>query len=647
MARGDEGLSPPELSSTTIANIAQRVLGPPNRAHSTRTQLRYGSNGSVAVEIKGDKVGKWYDHEQKIGGNMRDLVRIKGGFPDPESWIRQHLGESRQATQRRIAKIYDYRERGELRYQVVRHEPKGFRQRRPKPGGGWIHNLSGVRRIPYLLDELRASPAGSLVCICEGEKDVDNLFRLGLTATCNSEGAGKWRSHFAQEFRHRDVAIFPDNDDAGRDHALMVAANLAAMARSVRIVALPGLPLKGDVSDFLTGGGTREQVENIVAATPFYMAPSPSSAEVVRPVEPNDPGHVRDMSAHRGGLTLVRFDDMKARLANHYLVKGLLPTGGMTVLYGDSGTGKTFLALHFALCIAAGTDCFGRRVRRAGVLYIAAEAGQSIQNRVAAAKHEIEWPVTMPFAAIPAPLDLCTTQTDVARIKRALSQIDLGVPIGLVVVDTLSRTMAAGNENAPEDMGAFVRSVDELRAHDDVAVLIVHHSGKDPSRGARGHNLLRAASDTEIEVTRSSGSRVASAQVTKQRDGVTEGQLQFALRAIDVGVDADGESVSSCIVEELNATPSRGQPRLSHQQQIALDLLKRAIDECGAPLEASAHAPSGSLAVTEDCWRRYCYLGGISPEGEQPAKQKAFKRSAEALLAAGYIGKWGDRVWLA
>jgi len=343
----------PAIDGATTAKIAQQILGQPNRSQSTRNQLRFGSNGSVAVEIGGDKAGKWFDHEAKIGGDIRDLVRIKGAVPDDEvdSWVKAHCGAPQRA-KARIAKLYDYRECGELRYQVLRYErPKRFRQRRPNPAGGWLYDLKGIRRIPYRLDELRAAATGTLICVCEGEKDVDNLVQLGLIATCNSEGAGKWRPHFAQEFRDRDVAIFPDNDDPGRDHASIVAADLAPVARSVRIVALPGLPPKGDVSDFLTAGGTREQLEAIALAAPLYAAPPRSSPELGSPGKPDGTGPVRDISDDRLGLTLVRFDDMRPQLLDHYLVKGLLPSRGMTILYGDSGTGKTFLAqiLRFAL----------------------------------------------------------------------------------------------------------------------------------------------------------------------------------------------------------------------------------------------------------------------------------------------------------
>ena len=233
-------------ASARIGDIARRILGEPNKAQSSRNQLRFGAHGSVAVEVGGEKAGTWFDHENTIGGGVRDLIRIRCGIPEPEidAWLTQEFGSlpNDRKTGRRIVKTYDYRERGQLVYQVIRYKPKAFRQRRPGPDGLWIFDLKGVRRIPYRLDELRGSPREAPVYIVEGEKNADTLAALGLVATCNSEGAGKWRPHFAAEFRGRDVVIIPDNDEAGCAHAAAVAANLAPVARSARILELPGLP---------------------------------------------------------------------------------------------------------------------------------------------------------------------------------------------------------------------------------------------------------------------------------------------------------------------------------------------------------------------------------------------------------------------
>jgi putative DNA primase/helicase len=159
--------------------------------------------------------------------------------------------------------------RGDLLYEVVRVIPKDFKQRRPGGSGGeWIWNLKGVERVPYRLPSLAAAiERGETIFIPEGEKDVDALVRIGLTASCNSGGACHWQKTLTPHFKGADVVILPDNDDQGRQHAEQVAQMLAHAAKQIRILALPDLPAKGDVSDWLRAGGTREQLLQLAATS--------------------------------------------------------------------------------------------------------------------------------------------------------------------------------------------------------------------------------------------------------------------------------------------------------------------------------------------------------------------------------------------
>ena len=140
-----------------------------------------------------------------------------------------------------IAATYDYTdEHGSLLYQVVRYLPKNFRQRKPDGNGGWIWKLGDVRRVAYRVPEvLEAIRVGRMVFIVEGEKDADRLHGLGLAATCNAGGAGKWTVELSEHFRGARVVILPDNDEPGRKHAADVAAKLHGIASEVRIVELP------------------------------------------------------------------------------------------------------------------------------------------------------------------------------------------------------------------------------------------------------------------------------------------------------------------------------------------------------------------------------------------------------------------------
>jgi hypothetical protein len=171
-----------------------------------------------------------------------------------------------------IAATYDYRDRdGVLLYQVVRLDPKGFRQRQPDPKGrdGWSWHLKGVKRVLYrLADVQKAVSEGMAIFVVEGEKDADNLAQLGLVATTNSGGAGKWQKGYAETLAGAEVIILPDNDEPGQDHAEKVARSLLGKAKSMKVLNLPDLPPKGDVSDWLAAGGNAEQLLEMAAATP-------------------------------------------------------------------------------------------------------------------------------------------------------------------------------------------------------------------------------------------------------------------------------------------------------------------------------------------------------------------------------------------
>jgi Protein of unknown function (DUF3631) len=268
-------------NSTFLADrareIAQALLGMPNKALSTAAQLRYGTNGSLAIEIAGDKAGAWYDHETEEGGCPLDLVMRERGCDKTGAlaWLRSDLGIETKGgngaaePQRRVA-VYVYKdEQGQPLYCVVRWGPlKTFTQHRYDPDTGKFipgkGSMQGVELVPYRLPELLASDGRCW--ITEGEKDADRLAGLGLIATTNPGGAGKWPAGFARYFTGRDVVILPDNDSAGRDHALLVKASLGAVAASVRIAPLPGLLPKQDVSNWLDHGHTVADLERLLAA---------------------------------------------------------------------------------------------------------------------------------------------------------------------------------------------------------------------------------------------------------------------------------------------------------------------------------------------------------------------------------------------
>jgi KaiC/GvpD/RAD55 family RecA-like ATPase len=242
---------------------------------------------------------------------------------------------------------YDYTdEAGSLLYQVVRYKnPKAFKQRRPDGNGDWNWGLADVRWVPYRLPAIVSAP---FVFCVEGEKDADRLAQLGLVATCNNGGAGNFKPELIPAFTGKAVAVIPDNDDPGRSHARKVAELLHGVAKSVKILALPDLPEKGDVSDFLEAGGTVEQLRQLYLEAPVYSPESEPHEEDrhVRSLsdEINSAGGLDgfwDMSQHHGIPT--PFPALTRALAG-----GLL-RGEVYAIAARTGHGKTSLGLQFAI----------------------------------------------------------------------------------------------------------------------------------------------------------------------------------------------------------------------------------------------------------------------------------------------------------
>src|SRR5271157_239466 len=251
----------------------------------------------------------------------------------------------------RISKTYDYRDKsGKLLFQVVRYEPKSFSLRRPDGKDGWINDIESVKLVPYHLPEIAKT---NKVYVVEGEKDADRLGRFGLVATCNPMGAGKWRPEYNKYFSGKAVRIIPDNDAAGRQHALSVARSLNGVASSIKIVELPGLEEKEDISDWFEKGGTKAKLLKIVRRA------SLRSAE-------NDENH-------RDGLISLRQLYSQQLREIEWLVDNMLPVGGLSVLVSKPKIGKTTLARYLALCVARGEPFLGREVREGGVIYYGLE----------------------------------------------------------------------------------------------------------------------------------------------------------------------------------------------------------------------------------------------------------------------------------
>jgi putative DNA primase/helicase len=321
-------------ATARAADIAQRCKGA--RLHGERWQVCCPAHE---------------DHTPSLSitpGSDRVLLKCFAGCP-PEA-IMQALGLTMADLfvdpphtngHKQLADTYEYYDaHGTLLFQVLRLEwweggrkKKIFPQRHPDPvhPGAYLNGIDGVERVLYNLPHvLQAVEAGETIYIAEGEKDVKRLLALGLTATCNPMGVGKWLDAYSPSLRGAEVVIFPDHDVAGHTHAAQVAQSLAGIAARVTVVPLPDLPEKGDVSDWLAAGGTRDGLLALVTALQTPGAPPPSAGPIV-----------------------IDMETVQTRPIT-WLWYPYIAIGKICILDGDPGVGKTLFATQLAANVSRG-----------------------------------------------------------------------------------------------------------------------------------------------------------------------------------------------------------------------------------------------------------------------------------------------------
>lgn len=373
-----------------------------------------------------------------------------------------------------IVATYDYAdEEGKLLYQVVRLEPKGFRQRRPGGQGGWTWNLYGTRRVLYRLPEVLAA---SDLLVVEGEKDVVTARTLNFIATCNPGGAGKWRDEYSEALRGKRVVIIADADEPGRKHAQQVAASLAGKVQSLKVLELPGVK---DLSEWVGVGGSREALVELMGKASEWK---PAGV----------PGEVP--------LVVVAVEELLVReiKPREMLLDPILPEQGLAMLYAYRGIGKTFLSLGIAAAIASGGRFLrwtAPRARR--VLYIDGELpAKTVQERIAMVLAGLDdcepmanmlRVITPDFQSRPMP-DLATVEGQ-RLVEPHLEGVDL------VILDNLSALCRYGNENEGEGWLPVQEWALRLRRL-GLSVFFNHHAGK--NKAQRGTSRREDLLDTVI-----------------------------------------------------------------------------------------------------------------------------------------------------
>lgn len=241
----------------------------------------------------------------------------------------------------------------------------------------------------------------------------------------------------------------------------------------------------------------------------------------------------------------VRCADFAIAEPPEWLIKGVLSKGEVNCIYGPSGSGKTFLALDMCLSVAQGEAWRNHRTKKRKVAYIAAEGARGVSMRLQAYASRRELDLNSVDLFVSAS---CPSLVDDASVEALLENVRALGDVDMLVVDTLAQCSAGADENNGKEMGIALRACRRVYEEIGASVLLIHHSGKDETRGARGWSGLRAALDTEICVSEKDGVKVA--KVTKQKDGEMGAEYYFKLEQVVLGIDEDGDEITSCVVVE-------------------------------------------------------------------------------------------------
>jgi len=330
--------------------------------------------------------------------------------------------------------------------------------------------------------------------------------------------------------------------------------------------------------------------------------------------------------------------DIKPSLENNTFVQGMFGRGQMSVVYGESNCGKTFFMADIAFHVALGRQWRDRRVDKGGVIYVPMEGSYGLSNRIYAFKKEnMILQDNMPLAVVPCTIDFLDPKGNIGEFIEVIEEIKEQVgDVKLVVIDTLARAMAGGDENNGQDMGMLVKHADILRAHTGAHICFVHHSGKDAAKGARGHSSLRAAVDTEIEISRGEGDDFSLIKSVKQRDMEMAEDMFFGLKIVELAPDNYGEMVTSCVVIEKDAPVAKSKTaRLNPIQTFIYDCLVEAITRSGS--ERSIYKGQAKiLSVSYDDLRIVMEEKGFK---EMMATEK--KTTAEQVKSATQTARMG------
>ena len=521
----------------------------------------------------------------------------------------------------RVVATYRYEHaNGSLFAEKVRLEPKSFRWRH-SVNGTWMSGKATGPIPPYGLARL-IEHADQPVFVVEGEKDADRLNAEGQVAISIETG------HEAAAAPHLDgrvVFIIPDNDKAGGDRARDVLEAVQSVAATARIIALPGLGAKGDVSDWLAAGHPID--------------------ELIRLSEDAVQAEVNELLAGFTALEDISLnpDD------DEYLVEDVLPSQGVGFLYGPSGLGKTFVALDVGLAIARGIPFANKfDTEQGAAVFIALEAPSGVTKRIATYKREHRVNGGS-FHLLKYALEICD-QDSVAGLIRRLKALEthIAAKVRLVIFDTLSKAMPGRDENATKDMSLAIRHMEAIQRATGGCIVAIHHPGKDQDRGMRGHSNVAAGADFILRV-KGEKNGLSELWIEKLKDGEDNKHIAtYRLETRHLGTTTKkGRDITSAVIAWVEGERAKRHVKLTAKQQAILDNLDQLIIEGRFEITNEADGiPGGKQAVAVNDLIERCIKGGIVTSSEQPRSAKqSIRNQIAGLQQKGALHQFDGKVW--
>jgi hypothetical protein len=320
------------------------------------------------------------------------------------------------------------------------------------------------------------------------------------------------------------------------------------------------------------------------------------------------------------------------------------------VIYGPPGCGKSFLALDVGMRVACGTKFFGKHSATGAVVYVAAEAAQGMGKRIVAACTNMSVERTdVPLGLVTSAPNLGKSSIDcdllIGSIKH--QQPLLNLPIKLVVIDTLARTLQDGDENSSSEMNAFIAKVDRIAEAFECLVIVVHHSGKDGARGMRGSSALHGAADVEWCVSKSGNSH--GVELVKQKEGESGQKWTFSLGVLDVSDDPDGKPITSCfVIEKTLPEIGQGEALTKKADGIAekvMDAIIEAADEYAEKMPDNDELPD-SFGIPRSKIKEACINHSIGNAENPKSQETTINRALDDLTKRGKIGKTKGWIWI-